>query len=162
MTCKCVVYEIQMFPKFPSGTQRSATGRIGHKYDDVTYGRQCSSPKRSPERDCSLGWMGCASQATLAGGHQEQCYATRPPSLVLILNSAKLNRKVFECHFNFFFPRRHNTCKHRVTQSNRWKALILKSESCPQPESFQAQWLVSCISETHFAEWYIAVCIPFC
>lgn len=58
------------------------------------------------------------------------CFATRPPALVLILNSAHSTRnKLSECHLNYFFNRKHNICKHRVIHSNRCKTYIVKNES---------------------------------
>lgn len=57
---------------------------------------------------------------------------TRPPAWVLILHSTKLNKKLFECHLNYFFHKKHNTHKHRATHSNRWKSESASHSSPPR------------------------------
>ena len=94
----------------------SAPGGTGHQYNTVTRGRQ--RPPSTDRVTTTSSWerlLSGVDGVCLAGDHLEQGCATRPPSLLLSLNSTKLNKKLFKRHFNFFFSWKQITCKHRLT-----------------------------------------------
>ena len=96
--------------------QSSAPGGTGHQYNTVTHGRQ--RPLSTDRVTTTFSWerlLSGVDGVCLAGDHLEQGCATRPPSLLLSLNSTKLNKKLFKRHFNFFFSWKQITCKHRLT-----------------------------------------------
>ena len=92
-------------PKCPSSNWSSATEGTGHEYNTVTYGRECLlSPGKSDEnillRETAL-WV---DRICMEGDSGRRYSRTRLCNKTTFLGTNfKLNKKLFKCHFKFFF-----------------------------------------------------------